>query len=228
MRIKKTNKVNLENKRSIFLEVGYIITLGLILVAFEWTSTDKKVEINTQYGELDLTQEIIPITRPKEEQKLPPPVAKPVESFKVVDNTITIEDEPIFTSSEGGEDLRVEIAEFTMGKETVDEADVIFIRAEEMPTFQGQHSDMFHSWIMQHLQYPQIAAENGISGTIIASFVIDEEGKVTQVELLRKIDPSLDNEALRVIKSSPKWQPGKQGIRPVKVKFVFSITFQLN
>jgi len=229
MRSKKTNKANLEKKRFIFLELGVVITLSIVLAAFEWTSSDKEIELKDGMTELNLEQDLIPITRPKEQEKPKPlPVEKPVETFNVVNNSVEITDEPIFGSTESGEALGVELGEYTIGKEQEDDDPEFFVRVEEMPTFKGKHSDSFLQWIMHHLQYPQEAVDNGISGTVWVSFIIDEQGKVTQVDLMRGVHPSINKEALRVVKTSPQWRPGKQRNRAVKVRFTFPITFRLH
>ncbi|MFO7939098.1 MAG: TonB family protein [Bacteroidales bacterium] len=228
MRSRKTNKANLEKRRFLFFELGMLFALTCVFVAFEWSSTDKQIEIKNGTTELNLDQDIIPITRPKEPEKPKPlPVEKPVETFKVVNNTIKVIDEPIFGSTESGENLGVELGDYTLEKEHVEDEPEVFVRVEEMPTFKGEHSDSFLQWIMNHLQYPQEAVDNGIGGTVSVSFIIDEQGQVTQVKLMRGVHPSIDNEALRVVKASPLWSPGKQRNRAVSVRFTFPITFRL-
>jgi protein TonB len=228
MKLKKNNNVNLEKKRTLFLEVGFVIVLTLVLVAFEWNFGDKATVIETDATSLNLDQDIIPITRPKEPEKPKPlPVQKPVEQFEVVDNVVDIVDEPLFQTTESGEDLGVAIGNYNMGEDNVADEPEVFVRVEEMPTFKGKHSDSFLHWIMKRLEYPQVAVENGISGTVWVKFVIDENGKMTRVEVMRSVHPSLDEEAIRVVRSSPDWNPGKQRDKAVKVSFNFPITFRL-
>ncbi len=111
-------------------------------------------------------------------------------------------------------------------KTEIDEEQVFFV-VEEMPKFQGKSSNAFRTYIHRNLKYPLIAKENGVSGRVFVQFDINKKGEVTRVAVVRGVDPSLDREAIRVVKSSPKWTPGKQRGKPVKVRFTFPIAFQL-
>ena len=93
--------------------------------------------------------------------------------------------------------------------------------------FQGGDANTFSKWVNQHLSYPDIAKENGIQGRVTLQFAIGTDGKLSDVKVLRGVDPSLDKEAVRVVSSSPKWTPGKQRDRPVKVTYTFPVIFQL-
>ena len=226
MEIKKSDKANLENKKGIFLEIGYVLTLMLILLAFEWST---KPDNSNSLGELEdvnLEEQVIPITRQKEkEPPPPPPPPKTVEQFKVVDNNVEIEDEALFEDTEADQETQVEIVEFEAEEEEAEQE--VFFVVEDMPTFQGKDKDYFRTYIQKNLRYPTIAAENGISGRVYVQFVVNKRGEVTNVRVARGVDPSLDKEAVRVIKSSPKWGAGKQRGQAVSVGFTFPIVFQL-
>lgn len=226
MEIKKSDKANLENKKGIFLEIGYVLTLMLILLAFEWST---KPDNSNSLGELEdvnLEEQVIPITRQKEkEPPPPPPPPKTVEQFKVVDNNVEIEDEALFEDTEADQETQVEIVEFESDEEEAEQE--VFFVVEDMPTFQGKDKDYFRTYIQKNLRYPTIAAENGISGRVYVQFVVNKRGEVTNVRVVRGVDPSLDKEAVRVIKSSPKWGAGKQRGQAVSVGFTFPIVFQL-
>lgn len=228
MEIKKTPKADLESKRGIFLQIGYVVVLGLVLLAFEWTTKPKTIGSLGQLEEVDLEEELIPITREKPpEPPPPPPPPQTTEVINIVDDDVEIEDELILDDTEADEDTEVEIIEFDYEEDSGDEEPEIFIVVEDMPTFQGKNKDAFRTWIQQNLKYPTIAAENGISGRVYVKFYIDVDGSVKNVQVLRGVDPSLDKEAVRVVSSSPKWSPGKQRGRPVRVQFTFPIVFQL-
>jgi len=139
---------------------------------------------------------------------------------------VEIEDELILEDTEADQDDVIEIVEFEEEEEEVNEQEVFFV-VEDMPTFQGQSSDAFRIYIQQNLKYPIIAQENGISGRVFVQFDVNGRGEVTNAVVVRGVDPSLDKEALRVVKSSPQWTPGKQRGRPVRVRFTFPIVFQL-
>ncbi len=105
-----------------------------------------------------------------------------------------------------------------------DSGEVFFI-VEEMPGFQGKGQNGFRIYLAQNLKYPEIAAENGIAGKVYVKFIVEADGSVSNVKLVRGVDPALDAEAIRVVKSSPTWTPGKQGGKKVRVSFTFPINF---
>ncbi|MFO7827971.1 MAG: energy transducer TonB [Bacteroidales bacterium] len=225
MEVKKSDKANLEKKRSIFLQLGYVIVLGLVLLAFEWGTRPQGSGSLGDLGDMDVEEEIIPITRQQNEPP-PPPPPQQTEVINIVEDDMEIEDELILDDTEADQNTEVEISDFEEEEEEVNEQEVFFV-VEDMPTFQGQSSDAFRTYIQQNLRYPTIAQENGISGRVYVQFDISPEGNVTNVNVVRGVDPSLDKEAVRVVKSSPKWNPGKQRGRPVRVRFTFPIVFQL-
>jgi periplasmic protein TonB len=109
----------------------------------------------------------------------------------------------------------------------VEEVEQVFVVVEENATFMGGDLESFRAWILEHLKYPESAAEMGIEGKVILSFVINSKGTVENTKVLRGVDPALDQEAIRVIQSSPKWVPGKQGGKAVKQQFTIPIAFKL-
>ena len=112
-----------------------------------------------------------------------------------------------------------------VAKEEVTEE--IFFIVEDMPSFQGKGLSGFRDWVMKQLEYPEIAAKKGIEGEVFVQFVVDKNGDVKNVVLMRGADPLLDAEALRVVKTSPQWKPGKQRGQVVNVAFTFPIKFVL-
>ena len=226
MEVKKTDKANLEKSRGLFLQIGYVVVLGLVLLAFEWTSKPADLGNLGNLDDMNLDEEVIPITRQQNEPPPPPPPPQQTEVINIVQDDVDIEDELLLEDTEADEATQVQIVEFAEQEEEVDEQE-IFLVVEDMPTFQGQEKDAFRIYIQQNLKYPVIAQENGISGRVYVSFVVDRDGSVTNVQVVRGVDPSLDKEAVRVVKSSPKWSPGKQRGRSVRVSFTFPIVFQL-
>lgn len=224
MEIKKSTKADLENKRVLFLEIGLVATLAVILVAFEWTSAPKDNQLLAQaQGEI-AEEEIVPITRQQIEQPPPPPPPPQViEVINIVEDDVDIE-EVDFGDIEADEDMAIDFVPFVDEEEAEEE---VFFIVEDMPQFQGGGKEKFREYIFENLQYPPIAAENGISGRVFVQFAVDAQGNVVDVVVVRGVDPALDKEAVRVVKSSPKWTPGKQRGRPVKVQFTFPIVFVL-
>ena len=97
---------------------------------------------------------------------------------------------------------------------------------EQMPQFKGGDAALM-AYLNSHIKYPVIAEENGIQGRVVTTFVVERDGSITDVKIIKSVDPSLDKEAVRVVKSMPKWNPGKQNGSAVRVKFTLPVTFRL-
>jgi protein TonB len=226
MELKKSIKSDLEKKKGIFIEIGLVVVLGLVLIAFEWTS---RPNLNNTLGELanvEMEEEIIPITRQQEvKPPPPPPPPKVTEVLNIVEDDVEIEDELIIDDAEADQNMEIEIVEFEEEAEVVEEE--VFFIVEDMPSFEGKGQEGFREFISKNLRYPEIAAENGISGKVYVQFAVNSKGKVVDAIVVRGVDPALDMEAVRVVMSSPSWAPGKQRGKPVKVQFTFPINFVL-
>ena len=229
MEIKKTEKANLENKKLLFTEIGLIVSLLIVFIAFEWTQEEVKVSNLEDTTQVITEEEIIPIT-----QETPPPppaqVKIPVlsDQIDIVDDEIEIEDD-MFMNLEDDANLGVEIMEYVevTEDEVVEEEAIPFQLVEEKPSFQGGDANQFSKWVNSRLEYPEIAKENGVQGRVTLQFTVEKDGSVTKVKVLRGVDPSLDKEAVRVVSMSPKWKPGKQRDRAVPVTYTFPVIFQL-
>ena len=226
MELKKSFKADLERKRILFLEIGLIVVLGLTLAAFEWTtrpSEGNELQISTEdVGD----EEQIPITRQQQEQT-PPPQTQVVVELNIVDNDVQLDDQLELEDQSANDNMAMDIVAYTANDDGEEVAEEVFIIVEDMPTFQGGDQNAFRTWIQQNLRYPEIAQENGISGKVYVQFAVNSKGEVVDVKVVRGVDPALDKEAMRVVSSSPKWVPGKQRGKPVKVQFTFPIVFVL-
>lgn len=229
MEIKKSPKANLENKKFLFTEIGLIVALLAVLGAFEW-STKEATSLDALGDEVAVVveEEQVPITQ--EEQLPPPEVPKePVMSdiIDIVDDDIKVDD--VVISTEDDKSLGVEIKEYVVEQEEeeVVEEEVPFAIVEQKPTFQGGDANTFTKWVFSKIVYPEIAKENGVQGRVTLQFTIETDGSVKNVKVLRGVDSSLDKEAIRVVSSSPKWKPGMQRNKPVRVKYTFPVVFQL-
>ena len=226
MEPKKSKKADLESRKGIFLEIGLVIVLAVTLFAFEWSSKPKLSSNLVELTDMDLEEEIIPVTREQEvKPPPPPPTPKVTEVLRIVEDDAVIEDELIIEDAEADQDMEVDIAEFREEEEVAEEE--VFFIVEDMPSFQGQGLEGFRTWIVQNMKYPEIAVENGISGTVFIQFIVNSKGKVVDAVVVRSVDPAIDAEALRVVMSSPAWSPGKQRGKPVKVKSTIPINFVL-
>jgi len=229
MEIKKSPKANLENKKVLYTEIGLVIALLICLVAFEWKTYDKTVTLMDTTAQAATEEEMVPIIPPD----LPPPPEMPKipvvsDVIEIVDDTEKIKDDLIL-STEDDKNLAVQVLDYVpkqVVEETVEE-DIPVAVVEEKPKFMGGDENEFTKWVFKNMTYPEIAKENNIQGRVICSFVVAPDGKVVDVKILRGVDPSLDKEAQRVINMSPKWTPGKQRNKPVRVKYTFPVIFQL-
>jgi protein TonB len=231
MEVKKTPKADLENKKLLFREIGLIIALAVVLLAFEWTTTEKAETVNLSVEAQVVEEEFIPVTQ--HEQAPPPDAPKiPVLSdiIDIVDDDIVVTDH-LFIDMEDDANIGVEIMDYVYASEVteeeIEEEAIPFALVEEKPKFQGGDANDFSKWVNSKLVYPEIAKENGVQGRVTLQFTVYTDGSVRDVKVLRGVDASLDREAVRIVSSSPKWTPGKQRERPVKVTYTFPVLFQL-
>ena len=228
MEIKKSEKANLENKKLLFTEIGLIVSLLIVFIAFEWTSKETNTSILEDNTEILVEEEIISTNM---ETPPPPPAAPKIpvlsDQIDIVDDEIELEDD-MFMNLEDDASLGVEIMDYVeVQEEVVEEEAIPFQLVEEKPSFQGGDANQFSKWVNSRLVYPEIAKENGVQGRVTLQFTVEKDGTVTKVKVLRGVDPSLDKEAVRVVSMSPKWKPGKQRDRAVPVTYTFPVIFQL-
>jgi len=228
MDLKKSHKANLERKRRFHLFVGLIITLSLILISFEWTTlTNKESDINSA-TEISFDEFMMPLIR-RDEVKPPPkpelpPIAKVIEP---VDGDPEIEPNIWDSEYRPGIDVIIPVYSADSG-ENVFVPDDHYV-TEIMPSFNGGDPKVeFYKYIHGKLEYPAEAMENGVSGKVTVKFVVNHKGYIERAEILKGVHPILDEEALRVINSSPKWEPGFQSGHYVNVIYTFPINFVLH
>ena len=230
MEVKKTSKASLENKRFLFLEIGFVLTLVIDLGAFNWSTKEKQTAVLEAENAVVEVEDMIPITQ---ETPPPPEVAPKIpvlsDQIDVVDDNIKVDDN-MFQNLEDDANSGVEIMDYIESapeEETVEEEAIPFQLVEEKPSFNGGDANEFSKWVNSRLVYPEIAKENGVQGRVTLQFTVNADGTVSNVKVLRGVDSSLDKEAVRVVSSSPKWKPGKQRDRAVKVTYTFPVIFQL-
>lgn len=228
MEVKKSQKASLENKRLLFVEIGFVLALLAVLFAFEWSSKEKADSGLLAENKELIEEEIIPITQ--ETPPPPPEMAKiPIlsDQIDIIDDDVKINDNII--NLEDDANLGVDIQDYVeeVKEEVVEEETIPFQLVEEKPQFQGGDANDFTKWVNQRLVYPDVAKENGVQGRVMLQFTVNTDGSVSGVKVLRGVDPSLDKEAVRVVSMSPKWTPGKQRDRKVKVTYTFPVIFQL-
>jgi len=228
MELKKSDKANLEKNRGMFLEIGLLFALSVALLAFEWKVSPKEEAINEDTLKEVIDEDFVPITRPDEPPPPPPEPPKVTDILDIVADDVHV-DTNIDINIEA--DQSTEIMPIVFEATGIEEEDeeVLFAIVEDKPTFMGKDAETaFREWVFSKVVYPPVAQENGISGRVFVEFAISKTGEVEDVKLLRGVDPLLDNETMRVIRMSPKWSPGMQRGKPVKVKYQFQMVFRLN
>jgi len=228
MELKKSDKANLEKSRGLFFEIGLLIALGFILLAFEWKVAPKEEARVEGPMQVAIEEDIVPITRQDEPPPPPPEPPKITDILDIVADDVVV-DSHIEINIEI--DFHTEITPFVFTETEIEEEEevIMFQLIEDKPTFMGGDPDVaFRNWAQGRIAYPPVAQENGITGFVIAEFIIDTDGSVTDIRILRSADPLLDNEITRVLRQSPRWTPGQQRGRPVKVRYQFPFRFVLN
>lgn len=227
MDLKKSIRANLEYKRKTNFIIGLIVAFSLVLISFEWTTP---LDLNNDFAmaneiQIDIeVMEAIPReqAKPMPEEELPPIK----EVIDIVPDDIELEDWNF--SNEVTEKTEYNYIFDDEEEELIHDAPIPFAAVEDKPLFNGGDPNVeFARYISRHLIYPEIAAENNVFGRVTLQFVIDENGNLVDPVIIRGVNPALDAEALRVVLSSPKWTPGKQRNKPVKISYTFPITFKL-
>lgn len=223
MQLKKNPDANLENKKGVYFLIGLLMSLGFVLIAFEWTQYEGEVD---SLGELKLEldeEEMIPITQ----QQPPPPPPPPPQTtiIEIVEDDEELEEELEIEDTEDDED---DVIEFVDIPEEVVEEPQIFTIVEENPEFPGGEVELF-KYLGKNTKYPAIAKDAGIQGIVYVQFVVMEDGKINpeMITILRGVHPALDQEAMRVVKNMPKWKPGRQRGKPVRVYYKLPFRFTL-
>lgn len=235
MEIKKSQKADLEGKKSTSMLIGYVLVLAAIFVAFEWTQREKKVVELEPVFTSNIEEDMIPITTQQQEITAPPPAAAPkiAEVLNIVDNETELVEEEVETSEEVNQAISTTHgtgAAASTGPTgpvvEVVEDETIYQIVEENPSFPGGDAACM-KWLAENIKYPPICVEQGIQGRVIATFVVNRDGSIVDIEIVRSPDPYLSKEAERVLKMMPRWKPGKQRGKPVRVKFSLPVMFRL-
>lgn len=227
MEIKKSKNAQIENLRGTWLLMGFVAVLAFLFVAFEWAHYDKQVDLSSGINEPVFVEDMVPITFAAPTPPPPPPPAPTIiEQLVVVDNETEV-NTLVNVDSEDFNNKGVEVGYVPIIEDEPEIVeDVIFDVVEEMPSFrEGQAALM--QYLAKNMKYPLIPQEQGIQGKVIIQFVVDKDGSIADPVVVRSVDPYLDKEALRVVSGMPKWNPGKQRNKPVRVKFTVPVTFRL-
>ncbi len=234
MQLKKSEKADLENYRGLFMQFGMVVALLLCIVLIEWKTYDQSV---ADLGELDveIEDEIIPITQ-REVAPPPPPPPPPPEVIEVVEDDVELEEELEIQSTET--DMMEEVEVIEIEEEVSDEV-LSFAVVESVPVYPGcedakdnnERKTCFQQKILQfvsrNFEFPEMARQMGIQGRVYVNFVIEKDGAISNVEVVRGVDPLLDDEAVRVVNKLPKFTPAKQRGKAVRMSFTLPINAKL-
>lgn len=230
MEVKKSPKADLEGGIGMSILMGMIVGLAVLFVGFEWGTKDVQV-VTADEGVADIiAEEEIEITRPENTPPPPPPPPAPAvtEVLNVVEDDVELEQQEIISSEDDASAAQQEtfVAPVVEEEEEEESAQQIFTVVEKQPEFPGGTAELF-KYLSKAIKYPVIAQENGIQGRVVCSFVVNRDGSIVDIQVMRGVDPSLDKEAIRVISEMPKWKPGEQRGKPVRVRFILPVQFRL-
>jgi protein TonB len=231
MQVKKNDRYNLEKKRVLFLQCGFIISLLFVLMAFEY-----KVPVNESddivFDSLDDIEELALITFREPDKKLEPPKVKRIDLIDLLE--IDEEPEEEYIPEEIFDDPNAEVDYKPTYEEEISDEVSPFVQVEEMPIFNPLKNNTYEEGcrdlfitMQKMVRYPIAAQESSIQGKVFVSFVVTAEGEISNIQVTRKVDPLLDQEVIRVVQNLPKFKPGKQFNKKVPVWFSGYINFVL-
>ena len=223
MEAKKTPKADLTSKTGLHLAIGLVISLAVVTLAFEWKSYDAEELVDL--GTVDDTFEDVMEIPPTEQPPPPPPKIQQPEIIEVPDEEEIEEEIEIDLDVEVTEDTEIEEMVFEEAPEE-EVSDEIFMVVEDQPEPQGG-MQAFYEFVGKNMKYPSQARRMGVEGKVFVQFVVDKDGSLSDVKAIKGIGAGCDEEAVRVVKSAPKWKPGKQRGKAVRVRMVLPITFKL-
>jgi protein TonB len=227
MELKKNPKADLEKRRGLYLEIGLVVILAATLVAFEVKSYDSEEETAFQREVIEEVEEQIIQTDIVEPPPPPPPeVIEVTTLINVVDDEQKIENELVVNAEVTEETKNVDIVPVKVEEEVEVAEEPIFTVVESEPEFPGG-MEALYKYLAQNIKYPQLARENGITGKVYVTFVVEKDGSIANPRILRDIGGGCGAEAIRVVKAMPKWSPGKQRGKAVRVQFNLPVNFNL-
>ena len=228
MDIKKSPKADLESNRLTYVLLGFVFVLAVLYVGFEWT--DKEITVYEVEESLvnEAEEEMTEITFQEETPPPPPPpaeVPQVIEEITIVDDNTEVA-EVDFSSEDDETKVQEVILPPAPPVEEEPEVEEIFLIVEKQPEFPGGHAALM-KYFNDNVRYTVSAVENGMQGRVVCQFTVWKDGSVSDVKVLRSVDPALDREAIRLISNMPKWKPGEQRGKAVSCKFTVPVVFRL-
>ena len=227
MEIKKSPKADLERMKSTFFLIGLVITLVIVWRVFEYRNYDKPaddyVSVNNN---IEMEEMMIQTKQPEVKPQIQAPKPQ-VTKIEVVDNETEIEEEIEVNADVSLDEV---LDDFDYDTPEIEEEEIeeeeVFLSVEENPEFPGGPAKLLE-YVQKNLKYPMQARESDIQGKVFVGFVVEKDGSITNVQVLRGIGGGCDEEAIRVVQSLPKFKPGKQRGNPVRVAYTLPIVFKL-
>lgn len=227
MELKKNPKADLEKRRGLYLEIGLVVALVAALVAFNVKSYDREAKEALEREAVLEEEEIIIQT---DIQEPPPPPPPEVPEVTTVIEVVADDKEDIkevnFSAEVTDDTKNIEITPVVVEEEEDEAETQIFTVVENDPEFPGG-MEALYKFLAQNIKYPQLARDNGITGKVYVTFVVERDGSIANPKVLRDIGGGCGQEAIRVVKSMPKWTPGKQRGKAVRVQFNLPVNFSL-
>ena len=228
MELKKTPGASLENKRLLFAEIGLIIALLFVYAGFESSTrartTATLIDTTKAVSEIDMVPIVLDTPPPAPEAPALPQISDEIE---IVEDDVVVN---LDFQNLDDTDIPVYIRDYQR-QEVVEEEDtdevLPFVAVEQKPKFQGNDANTFAAWVNARVVYPEIAKENGVQGRVTLQFTIGTDGRIEDLKVLNSPDETLSREAVRVVSASPKWEPGRQRDRAVKVSYTFPVIYRL-
>ena len=229
MEVKKSNTANLENQRVQGFLLGLIVVLAAVFVALEWNSSDSGWTFFADDEDLEAEMELSPLKRDQDEIPMMLPQEQKAEQPKSEQLNLVEEDvelpppvEPELMEKPDPEAEAEEKPEVVdMYNEPID-----FRVVEDLPQFPGGAAE-FMKWLTKNLKYPALAQKRKVKGRVVAQFVVNTDGSISDLELTEKLETSCDNEVLRVLRMMPKWQAGMMNAKPCRTKVCIPVVFNL-
>lgn len=229
MEVKKSNTANLENQRVQGFLLGLIVVLAAMFVALEWNSSDSGWTFFADDEDLEAEMELSPLKRDQDEIPMMLPQEQKAELPKSEQLNLVDEDvelpppvEPELMEKPDPEAEAEEKSEVVdMYNEPID-----FRVVEDLPQFPGGAAE-FMKWLTKNLKYPALAQKRKVKGRVVAQFVVNTDGSISDLELTEKLETSCDNEVLRVLRMMPKWQAGMMNAKPCRTKVCIPVVFNM-
>ncbi|RLD65093.1 MAG: energy transducer TonB [Bacteroidetes bacterium] len=223
MELKKTDRADLEKNRNTYILIGLVISLSIIWFAFEYKTYDKQDTLMMQNAMLEDEEDVVLQTQ-RTEPPPPPPPPQQTTVIEIVEDDVEVDDIEIDAETDDDEEIEEQVIQEE--EEEDDKEDEIFVFVEDQPEFPGGDAARI-KYLQDNIHYPEMAKESGIQGTVYVTFVVEKDGRITKVKVLRGIGGGCDDEAVRIIKNMPKWKAGKQRGRAVRAQFNMPIRFVL-